>query len=141
MQEATQAVLRKLVAVDNVSLATQCRADHSSTSRPPRDFRFAIARHRNQTPLLLMKPYSAPRSYLKVLLDSSKLKSSPKKASTCCGKNNSSPTVGEILADPVLPHLAHQPHKPCLFQLKYGRQCPSQGKGLQYRHLLCSPQL
>ncbi|NXI30743.1 TAF9 factor, partial [Sterrhoptilus dennistouni] len=49
------------VDVDDVRLVIQCRTDQSFTSPPPRDFLLDIARQKNQTPLLLIKPYSGPR--------------------------------------------------------------------------------
>ncbi|XP_077002077.1 transcription initiation factor TFIID subunit 9B-like [Tamandua tetradactyla] len=49
------------VDADDVRLAIKCRADHSFTSPPPRDFLLDIARQRNQIPLPPIKPYAGPR--------------------------------------------------------------------------------
>ncbi|NXM75823.1 TAF9 factor, partial [Serilophus lunatus] len=49
------------VDADDVRLAIQCRTDQAFTAPPPRDFLLDIARHKNQAPLPLIKPYSGPR--------------------------------------------------------------------------------
>ena len=104
-------------------LAIQCRADQSFTSPPPRDFLLDIARQRNQTPLPLIKPYLGPRlppDRYCLTAPNYRLKSlQKKKVSTSIGRMTVPQlSVGSVTADQVLPCLAHQPHKPCLFQLK-----------------------
>ncbi|KAK3586641.1 hypothetical protein CHS0354_024247 [Potamilus streckersoni] len=52
---------KKIIDVDDVKLAVQCRMDHSFTSPPPRDLLMEIARHKNNQQLPLIKPYTGPR--------------------------------------------------------------------------------
>ena len=108
------------VDADDVRLAIQCRADQSFTSPPPRDFLLDIARQRNQTPLPLIKPYSGPRlppDRYCLTAPNYRLKSFQKKQLLLQEVPHSSVLV-QLPVDQVLPHLAHQPHKPCWFQLK-----------------------
>ena len=108
------------VDADDVPLAIQCRADRSFTSPTPRDFLLDIERQRNQTPLPLIKPYSGPRlppGRYCMTAPNYRLKSFQKKQLLLQEVPHSSVLV-QLPVDQVLPHLAHQPHKPCWFQLK-----------------------
>ena len=108
------------VDADDVRLAIQCRADRSFTSPTPRDFLLDIERQRNQTPLPLIKPYSGPRlppGRYCMTAPNYRLKSFQKKQLLLQEVPHSSVLV-QLPVDQVLPHLAHQPHKPCWFQLK-----------------------
>ncbi|CAH1781312.1 unnamed protein product [Owenia fusiformis] len=52
---------KKLIDMEDVKLALQCKLDNSFTTPPPRDLLMEVARHRNNTTLPLIKPYTGPR--------------------------------------------------------------------------------
>jgi transcription initiation factor TFIID subunit 9 len=52
---------KKNIDSDDVKLAVQCKLDHAFTNPPPRDLLLDIARHKNATPLPLIKPFTGPR--------------------------------------------------------------------------------
>nr|AAQ56726.1 liver regeneration related protein [Rattus norvegicus] len=97
------------VDADDVRLPIQCRADHSFTSPPPRDFLLDIARQRNQTPLPLIKPYSGPRlppDRYCLTAPNYRLKSLQKKAPTPAGRITVPRlSVGSVSSRPSTPTL------------------------------------
>lgn len=52
---------KKNIDKEDVKLAIQCRLDHSFTTPPPRDLLMEVAKHKNNTPLPIIKPYTGPK--------------------------------------------------------------------------------
>lgn len=52
---------KKNLDVEDVKLAVQCKLDHSFTTPPPRDLLMDVAKHKNNNPLPLIKPYTGPK--------------------------------------------------------------------------------